>query len=77
MDNSNIFYLAEVIFFFKNNYIQCYRVLTCRSQLEAQRSFIILAKVSRIRRSSAKASLAPFHTMIILMHENMSREALS
>lgn len=40
----------------------------CRSELGAQRSWIILAKVSHIRTSIAKASLSLFHTMIKLMY---------
>lgn len=62
MDSSNILCLAEV-FIMLGNFLgtaACsVKVLTCRSQLEAQSS-VILAKVSPIQTSSAKASLALF-----------------
>lgn len=70
MDNSDFFNLPEVVvgifFSLKNHFSQCQGFLICRSELEAQR--IILAKASHIRTSSAKASLALFHTTVILMN---------
>lgn len=46
-------------------------------QLEAQRGFVILAKASHISTDfSANASLSPFITMIILMHENITWESI-
>lgn len=72
VDNTNFFYLAEVVvwvfFPLKNDCPWCYGVLICRSELEAQRSWIILAKVSHSMTSRAKGSLALFHPMIILMY---------
>lgn len=52
-------------------------VLANLFQLEAQRGFVILAKASHISTDfSANASLSPFITMIILMHENITWESI-